>query len=255
LNWPFQRQRGDAPPPDIVLRLVGERVAVELAGHAEEAFDAMSELDGVNRLADLLSHLAAARSPQLVELHASSVSIGGRLVLFVGPSLSGKSSLALQLAARGCRLFSDDRLLVGPLHRSDAAPIGMALGLTPRVRQPPHPAAGALFAEFVARHAVKGGGNVGFVPLEGELLARFAETAPLGAVVLPERRERGGVALRPAGAAAASRVMLEQLHAPSVSAADLLTAIRRLTGALPAWHLQYDDSAQAALTVKDTMAG
>jgi len=255
INWPFERLPGGTAAPQILLRQAGQRVAVELANSKLDALDAMSELDGVNCLADLLSHVAASRQPELAELHASSVLVDGKLILFVGPSLSGKSSLALQLAARGYRIFSDDRLLIGPLAGASRAPIGMALGLTPRVRRPPHPAAGALFAEFVARHVVKGGGNVGFLPLDGRSIADAAETAPLGALVLPERQETGGVVLRPAGAAAASRVMLEQMHAPDVAAVDFLAAIRRLTQALPAWHLQYDDSAKAALAAKDLMAG
>ncbi len=45
-------------------------------------------------------------------LHASSVALDGRAVLIFGPSGSGKSALALQLMAYGCRLISDDRTLV-----------------------------------------------------------------------------------------------------------------------------------------------
>ena len=41
-------------------------------------------------------------------VHASTVSIGGQGVLIVGPSGSGKSSLALQLIAMGAGLVADD---------------------------------------------------------------------------------------------------------------------------------------------------
>ncbi|WP_347312429.1 HPr kinase/phosphorylase [Defluviimonas sp. SAOS-178_SWC] len=45
-------------------------------------------------------------------LHAGCVCLGGRGVLILGPSGSGKSGLALQLMAYGCRLVSDDRTAV-----------------------------------------------------------------------------------------------------------------------------------------------
>lgn len=45
-------------------------------------------------------------------LHASSVARDGRAVLFVGPSGSGKSDLALRMVDRGFTLVSDDRTIV-----------------------------------------------------------------------------------------------------------------------------------------------
>jgi len=42
-------------------------------------------------------------------VHATTVSIDGKGVLIVGPSGSGKSSLALQLLALGAGLVADDR--------------------------------------------------------------------------------------------------------------------------------------------------
>jgi hypothetical protein len=205
-----------------------------------------------------LAHVAASRQADVVELHASAVLIGDRLALFVGPSLSGKSTLALQLLARGHRLFADDRLLVGPLGEPKTetpAAFGMALGLTPRVRCPPHPAAGALFAEFVERHVAQRAGTIGFLPLPGDRAAAFGETAVLGALILPERQETGGVSLQRASDAAVSRVVLEQVHAPQMAATGLLAAVRRLVGRVPGWYLRYDDSAQAATAVKTMMVG
>lgn len=45
-------------------------------------------------------------------LHASTVSAGGRAVLISGPSGSGKSDLALRLLDRGFTLVSDDRTIL-----------------------------------------------------------------------------------------------------------------------------------------------
>jgi hypothetical protein len=46
-------------------------------------------------------------------LHASSVAIDDGLVAFVAPSGTGKSSIAVELSRRGCRIFSDDVLAIG----------------------------------------------------------------------------------------------------------------------------------------------
>ena len=45
-------------------------------------------------------------------LHASTVATGGRAVVIIGPSGSGKSDLALRLLDRGFTLVSDDRTVV-----------------------------------------------------------------------------------------------------------------------------------------------
>ena len=45
-------------------------------------------------------------------MHASAVAIDGKAAAFLGPSGSGKSSLALELMSRGAQLVSDDLTLV-----------------------------------------------------------------------------------------------------------------------------------------------
>jgi HPr kinase/phosphorylase len=50
--------------------------------------------------------------PKSEILHATTVSIDGRGLLIIGPSGSGKSSLALQLLALGATLVADDRTQV-----------------------------------------------------------------------------------------------------------------------------------------------
>ena len=45
-------------------------------------------------------------------LHASCVALGGRAVLIMGASGSGKSGLALALMGLGCGLVADDRVVI-----------------------------------------------------------------------------------------------------------------------------------------------
>jgi len=71
---------------------------------------------------DLVSTLAAGALPAFVltlrgdaVLHASAVDVGGRAVAFIGPSGTGKSTIATLCCAQGARLVTDDvlRLAVG----------------------------------------------------------------------------------------------------------------------------------------------
>lgn len=45
----------------------------------------------------------------MIQLHATTISLNGRGLLILGPSGSGKSSLALELMAVGAQLVADDR--------------------------------------------------------------------------------------------------------------------------------------------------
>ncbi|MFQ5437976.1 MAG: HPr kinase/phosphorylase, partial [Paracoccaceae bacterium] len=45
-------------------------------------------------------------------VHAGAVAFDRRAVLILGPSGSGKSSLALELMSRGASLVSDDRTIL-----------------------------------------------------------------------------------------------------------------------------------------------
>ena len=47
-----------------------------------------------------------------LHLHASAVAYGGRALLFTGPSGTGKTAMALELMALGCRLVADDTVLL-----------------------------------------------------------------------------------------------------------------------------------------------
>jgi serine kinase of HPr protein (carbohydrate metabolism regulator) len=63
-------------------------------------------------------------------IHATAVAIGGRAVLLVGPSGSGKSDLALRLIDRGAALIADDRVALTRVgDHLTAAPPPMIAGL------------------------------------------------------------------------------------------------------------------------------
>ena len=103
--------------------------------------------DAANALAGALIEGFTRQGEGLVCLHAGAVRLGPALVLFIGDSESGKSSLSLHLAAAGHRFFGDDRILLD----LSAEPVtGLCLGLAPKVRLPLPPEAGEAFTRFVA---------------------------------------------------------------------------------------------------------
>ncbi|MBW7056853.1 HPr kinase/phosphatase C-terminal domain-containing protein [Paracoccus bogoriensis] len=64
----------------------------------------------------------------MIQLHASTVALNGRGLIILGPSGSGKSSLALDLMAAGAVLVADDRtdLRVEEGRLVASAPAGVA---------------------------------------------------------------------------------------------------------------------------------
>src|SRR4051794_21903355 len=74
----------------------------------------------------ILTEAAAARLRQrCLDLHAAAVDGCGRVVVIAGPKLSGKTTLALHLLARGATWVGNDRVLVD------------GIGTAPRVRGVP----------------------------------------------------------------------------------------------------------------------
>ena len=52
------------------------------------------------------------RTKRETDIHATCIAIGGRGVLLLGPSGSGKSDLALRLIDQGAKLVADDRTIL-----------------------------------------------------------------------------------------------------------------------------------------------
>src|SRR5688572_9247567 len=152
---PFQRRflalwpmvEGGVAPPDIVIEAIGDDIDAYALRHRalpDGMLRVASVEEAVNQIVPLLVAEVIERSSGLVSLHAGAARVGDGLIVLPGDSMSGKSTLSLQLARRGARFVGDDRLLVGDgtALGGDGGPAGVALGLTPRVRLPIHPAAG-----------------------------------------------------------------------------------------------------------------
>jgi hypothetical protein len=264
--WPMEG--GGTGAPDIVIESMGEDIDAYTVRHPvlpDAALRVASAEEAVNQIVPLLVAETIERSAGLVSLHAGAARVGDGLVVLPGDSFSGKSTLSLQLAARGARFVGDDRLLVGDGSAlgGEGGPVGVALGLTPRVRLPIHPAAGTDYVAFVGRHMTvehrddEGIATIATVDPERIGGAPFGEVTPLSAIVVPRRVEddESVLDLRPLPRGQAALALLHQAATPSIDATELVGMMGAVAAAVPCWSLTYGSSARAAERLMTMLGG
>lgn len=211
-------------------------------GADEQRFD--DEFNAANGLAGALVAAYVARQAHTVCFHASSAQIGPGLVVLLGDTLAGKSSVVLHLAASGYRLFGDDRLAVSLSEQ--AAPAAECLGLTPKVRLPLPEDCGERFAEYIESFTEIRDDSAAYLKLwEGEA-AVFPEQAPISALVILERTEAGPCMLSPASRPEIAKALLSSCYSPHLEAASLVPAITRLASSAAGHRLTFSNSREAA---------
>jgi hypothetical protein len=192
-----------------------------------------------------LFHLAAAAGPDQWVAHAGAVERDGRLILFFGDTMAGKSSLALHLAAAGRRIFGDDRMIVAA--PQSGPPTGSALGLARKLRLPlPEDFDPAAVAYARARQMAQTAEDVVYLRADGADVAPFGARLPIAAVVMLDRRPEAAPAISAIGAAEAVRRLIALSMAPHLSAGEQLALLARLVGAVPVLRLSAPGSAAAA---------
>jgi hypothetical protein len=157
-------------------------------------------------------------------LHASAVEADGRALIFCGPTLRGKSTLARALGEAGCRVLGEDGIAVG---LGEDGPIAFpgARGVRVRGRDDNGRARTGLVADPAGE---PGACPVGAVALLGERGAALSveplEAARALALLTPNLVHSGG---RASIAAAFARlaVLLRTVPALGVSVPDDLTAL------------------------------
>lgn len=198
--------------------------------------------NAANALAGLLIDGLLAHEMAFCSFHAAAVEIDGSAVLFAGPSEAGKSTLALRLAARGCRHLADDRILL----LGDDAPYRVAgLGLAAKARTPLPP--GPELAALVDAHWYLTDESIAYLHLDDDEALGFGDIRPLGCVILPRRDPDLDIDVRlePAAAGEIARALIEEATSPAGPAA-LVPSMSRLAEACQGYILHYRDGAAAA---------
>ena len=208
----------------------------------------VAERTEVGAVFSLAAELACAFAQENAQLcfHGAAVEIDGHLLLFPDAENSGKSTLAARLAAQGLRLFADDVL---PL---SASLRGLSLGIAPRLRLP-LPAASRLRA-FAARHRGPGDDEFLYLRLPAARLAPHGQSAPLGAIVLLDRRRSAAAKLMPLARGHAMRQLIIQNFAPGGTSVATLDRLRRLIARTACFVLTYSDLDAAADLLCDRFA-
>ena len=244
-RWPFELAPAGEERPAFAVRTVRRGFQVSSREGGAELFETAAEM-----LCDLgidLAEAAVRNSAGTQCLHCAAVALpcggGEKLAVFPNVNKAGKSLLAACFLRHGARLFADDLLAV------TEGGEGMAFGLPPRLRLPLPESASHLAAAMRGMPGY-GDGRYHFL-YAGESLAGFGEALPVGAIVLPRRREEKGALpeLHRLSASSALQCLTYQFQMRDGQAQAVLELARRLCERLPLWILDYDSPEEAASLV------
>lgn len=173
-------------------------------------------------------------------MHCAAAEFESGLVVFPSPTKAGKSTLTLQLAAAGHRIFCDDVLPLEP--RFDH---GFALGIAPRIRLPlPAPIRDELGAFLKARTGLQDR-YYHYVDLAEPELAPLGTTAPVAALVLLERQNSGPARIEAVSHGEMLKLIIGRNFADVVPAPDIFDRLHRLAGDIPRVRLVYSRGGDA----------
>lgn len=252
-GWPFKRIEVHAVNRvdiDVAQQNDGRiLIARHGPGADEQVFD--DEFNAANGLSGALVAGYVTGRADSVCFHASSAKVGSGLVVLLGNTLAGKSSVALHLASSGYRLFGDDRLAVDV--GEEMPPTGRCLGLTPKVRLPLPDNCGPRFEEYIAAFTEIRDDSAAYLKLwEGEA-AVFLEQARVTALVILERLNTGPCALTPAARPDIVKALLSTCFSPHIDAQSLVPAMTRLAADITGYKLTFSSSREAAALLAKTM--
>ena len=254
-GWPCRRLN-DTDGRDMDIKIIerpNKQIEVNLTGPGAFQTVFENEFDAADGLASALVAAFISRHADTLCLHASSARLGPGLVVLLGNSLAGKSSVALHMAAAGYRLFGDDRLAVRM--GDGGAATGLCLGLTPKVRLPLPADCGPRFAEYVASFTEIRDEAAAYLKLwEGEA-AVFLEQSPITAFVILNRAEAGACAMAPASRPAIVKALLAQCFAPQIDSQNLVPALTDLATSAAGYELGFSNSGEAASLLSSTLRG
>jgi hypothetical protein len=244
-GWPFATTESGGDPVAAV-RKSGDRFEIGMEGEDPVLTSAVAAACSV--MVDMVGAYLAEH-PRKLCFHGAAALFAGRLVVFPSRAHAGKSTLMARLAQAGHTIFSDDML---PLSEDDLG--GVGLGIAPRLRLPLPEAARPELRRFVSRHAAASDGRYLYLKLPSGRLAPRESVAPLGAVVLLDRRGDCPAELARASRAAILESLIVQNFARSAHAGELLDRLHRIMARLPRLILHYHDLEEATALLEQTFS-
>jgi hypothetical protein len=208
--------------------------------------------DKVDLLCDLIAQLALARSFNDLEalyLHAASVVINGRLVVFPSQFRAGKSFLTACLVAEGHRYLGDD---VVPLTLDTCK--GRSPGFAPRLRLPLPTTIDEKSKRFIESHTALAGKRYAYLNLEQEMRVARNDLIDIGAFVLLEREEGCQAQLEELPVATVFQQLVKQNFAREVDSARILSTLTQAVSNAQCIKIRYDRADEAVRLLTDHFA-
>jgi hypothetical protein len=200
----------------------------------------------VGNIAVDLSEAYLEEHPELLSLHGAAALFAGRLVVFPARVGTGKSTLCGRLAAEGLPIFCDDILVL----TGEADDHGQSLGIAPRLRLPLPPSASVRVRSFFDDHVAAANRAYLYLRLPPETRPAFGRSAPVGAIVLLDRRDGAPASLQPASRGDGLETLVLQRLWDGIDAADTLRRLRSLIERTPCYRLVYSDLDEACATLR-----
>lgn len=172
--------------------------------------------------------------PEHLCMHCAAAEFPSGLVVFPSPTKAGKSTLTLQLAAAGQRIFCDDVLPLEP-----GKGHGFALGILPRIRLPLPAAVREELETFLDARAGIHDSHYHYVDLAKPELAPLGTSAPVAGLVLLERRNASPARLEPVSHGEMLKLIIRRNFADVVPAPDIFDRLHGLAGGVPRFRLVY----------------
>lgn len=238
-GWP-DAAASMAAPPLLSVRRSGRSIEVTRTADSWSVREPGALSAVCTLVVELLADFVRA-NPALGGLHAAAAEFDGRLMLFPATHHAGKSTLMARLAQDGRRVFADDLIPVD----LDAR-LAFATGCMPRLRLPLPAAATAPFRTFVAGNTAAADGWYAYLDTPDAPVVH-GDTAPLGAVVVLERRKNAAAELVPMAVEEALLALLVQNTNDALPAGDAFRRYLALVDSLPAWRLVYSDIEDAVV--------
>ena len=249
-NWPYHRVAAPAPrPADVVVEVNEGRFRIQSRTAPTQEANLDKPVDAAVAVMGGLIGACLVQSDGAVCIHAAAVEVAKGLALLIGGSQAGKSSVGLQLAARGRRFFGDDRIILQAVGGGESA-AATCLGLVPKVRLPLPETCGSRFRDFIEARIFLQDQEGALLRLGEDLAAGFGDTQEVAAFILLDRQPKGPAALAPVSRTSVLKGLLQSASSPSLSVERIVKEMSELTRKAPGCVLSFSSSAEAARLVE-----
>ncbi|MFT6753443.1 MAG: hypothetical protein ACJA2O_003638 [Candidatus Azotimanducaceae bacterium] len=200
--------------------------------------EAKCYVDEVDILCALIAKLLTAQSfndSESLYLHAASVVINGRLIVFPSQYRAGKSFLTACMSAAGYLYFCDD---VFPLALDKCK--GRSPGIAPRLRMPIPDTTDAKSKHYIESHIALCGERYAYLDIDTKLRVARNELIDIGAFVLLDRRDGVCAQLEELPAAVILQQLIKQNFSREIEGSLILSVLSKAISQAQCIKISYD---------------